>query len=155
LVRAVLGLGVVWAGLNGTDTGSWLIGLPTVLIAAALVSRMPRRRRSALRWSGVPPFAVYFLRQSALGGWDVARRVMGRRLTIDPGVVAYRSSLPDGAELHLFLSIISLLPGTLTAQFDGDAVRVHAIDVASDLQSELAVLERRIAGMFAGAGNGS
>jgi multicomponent Na+:H+ antiporter subunit E len=154
-VRAALGLGVVWAGLNGTDMGSWLVGLPTVLTGALLVSRMHRRRQPALRWAGVAPFAVYFLRQSVLGGWDVARRVMGPRLTIDPGFVAYRTSLPEGAERHLFLSVISLLPGTLTARFEGDTAHVHAIDVESDLQTELALLEQRVAGMFASRGNGS
>jgi multicomponent Na+:H+ antiporter subunit E len=154
-VRAALGLGLVWAGLNGADVKSWLIGGPTVLTAAVLFSRMHWPRRPVLRWAGVLPFAVFFVRQSVLGGWDVARRVMGPRLAIDPGFVDYRTSLPDGAERHLFLSVISLLPGTLTAQFEGDAVRVHAIDAASDIQPELAALERRIAGLFAGAVNES
>jgi multicomponent Na+:H+ antiporter subunit E len=113
------------------------------------------RPRPVLRWAGILPFVGFFLRHSALGGWDVARRVMWPQLTIDPGFVSYRTSLPDGAERNLFLSVISLLPGTLTAQFDGDAVRVHAIDVESDLEAELVLLEHRIAGMFAGTRNGS
>jgi multicomponent Na+:H+ antiporter subunit E len=139
--------------LNGSDLGSWLIGVPVVLIGALLVGRMHRRERPALLWAGILPFAGYFLRQSALGGWDVARRVMRPQLTIDPGYYSFRTSLPDGAERHLFLSVVSLLPGTLTARFEGDAVRVHAIDVGSDLESELALLEQRIARMFARAGN--
>ena len=152
--RWFLVLSAVWFALNGTDVDSWLIGVPSVLIAACLGSRL-NRRQSALRWAGILPFVGFFMRHSALGGWDVARRVMRPQLTIDPGFVSYRTSLHDGAGKNLFLSVISLLPGTLTARFDGDAVRVHALDVGSDLEAELALLERRIAGMFAGAGNRS
>jgi multicomponent Na+:H+ antiporter subunit E len=148
-------LAAAWFGLNGADPGSWLIGVPTIMVGSLLVARMHRRQGPELRWAGIPAFAFYFLRQSALGGWDVARRVMRPRPAIDPGFLSYRTTLPDGAERHLFLSVISLLPGTLTARFDGDRVRVHAIDVGSDLEPELAELERRIGGIFAGAGNGS
>jgi multicomponent Na+:H+ antiporter subunit E len=150
--RAALWLAVVWFGLNGADLRSWLIGLPAVVGAAVLVARSPRGRPLNLRWAGLPPFGLFFVRKSVIGGWDVARRVLGFRLRIAPGTVFFETSLPPGPARVLFLNVISLLPGTLTAAVDGDAVTVHTLDVHADLEPELRELERRVAGLFAGLG---
>jgi multicomponent Na+:H+ antiporter subunit E len=93
------------------------------------------------------PFVYFFFRQSILGGWDVARRVLGGRLDIAPGSVTFDTSLPPGPARHLLLNTISLLPGTLSAGIVGDRIDVHAIDTGTDHQSDLRRLERRIASL--------
>jgi multicomponent Na+:H+ antiporter subunit E len=149
--NAVL-LAAVWLGLNGRDHASWLIGLPAVLAAAAMATRLQLTPRTQLRWQGLIAFFVYFLRQSVLGGWDVARRVLAPRLDICPGHVAYNSALPTGPARYLFLSVISLLPGTLSADDDGENVKVHVLDESSDWRAELGELELRVAGVFSETG---
>jgi multicomponent Na+:H+ antiporter subunit E len=148
--RAALLLGLVWLGLNGTDLASWLIGVPALLSAAALATRFPPGRPLGLRWSGLLPFGLFFFRKSVLGGWDVALRVLGYRLRVAPGFVEFETALPPGPARHLFLNVISLLPGTVTADVQGDRIVIHALDVSVDSQAGLRELELRVAGLFVG-----
>jgi multicomponent Na+:H+ antiporter subunit E len=53
------------------------------------------------------------------------------------------------------LSIISLLPGTLSAGIEGDCIDVHAIDINDDPTADLRRLEQRVAGLFTGFGDRS
>jgi multicomponent Na+:H+ antiporter subunit E len=141
-------LGLVWLGLNGPDLASWLIGVPTILAASTLVMRYPRHRPLDLRWAGLAGFALFFFRQSVLGGWDVARRVLEPRPRIDPGYVDYETSLPPGPARHFYIGVISLLPGTLTTDVEGDRIVVHAIDVEADPEAALGELEVQVARIF-------
>jgi multicomponent Na+:H+ antiporter subunit E len=144
----VVPLALVWLGLNGPDLASWLIGAPAILAASTLVVRFPRHRPFDLRWAGLVGFAPFFFRQSVLGGWDVARRVVESRLRIDPGYVDYETILPEGPARHFFMGVINLLPGTLTTDVEGDRIVVHAIDVEADTESALRELEAQVARIF-------
>ncbi|MEE4271033.1 MAG: Na+/H+ antiporter subunit E [Thermoanaerobaculales bacterium] len=141
-------LALIWFGFNGSDTASWIVGVPSVLIAAWAATRYPGRRSLRFRLTGFVGYSVYFLRQSLLGGWDVARRVLTRDMPIEPGHVSYTTALPAGPARDLLLSTISLLPGTLSAGLDGDRIDVHALDATSDVEADLGRLERRVAGVF-------
>ncbi len=149
-LRSAAALAVIWLGLCGPSLESWYVGVPAVLAAAWTASRFPASLPLGLRWSGLVPFASFFLRESVVGGWDVARRVLAPEMRIAPGHVAYRTSLPPGPARHLMLSSISLLPGTLSAGIEGDCIDVHAIDVNDDPSAGLRRLEQRVAGLFTG-----
>ncbi len=146
-VSRLLLLGLVWLGLNGADFRSWWIGGPVV---AAVAWQMAKRRGHSprLRWSRLPAFAAYFLRESVYGGWDVARRVWHRRLPVNPGFVQFNTVLPDGPARHWFLNVISLLPGTLSAGLEGDRIIVHALDTRADTAGQLRALEARVGGLW-------
>jgi multicomponent Na+:H+ antiporter subunit E len=139
--------GLVWLGLNGLDLRSWWIGGP---VMTAVAWQMAKRRGSSprLRWSRLPAFAAYFLRESVYGGWDVARRVWRRRLPVNPGFVQFTTLLPDGPARHWFLNVISLLPGTLSAGLEGDRIMVHALDTRTDTRGQLRALESRVGGLW-------
>jgi len=149
------GLAVIWLGLCGPSLESWYVGAPAVLVAAWTATRFPASLPHGLRWSGLLPFAFHFLRESVVGGWDVARRVLAPEMRIAPGHVTYRTSLPPGPARHLMLSTTSLLPGTLSAGIEGDCIDVHAIDINDDPMADLRRLEQRVAGLFTGFGDRS
>ena len=148
IARAAAPLGLVWLGLNGSDLASWLIGVPAILTASALVAWFPRHQTSDLRWTGLAGFALFFLGQSVLGGWDVARRVLERRPRIAPGYVNYETSLPAGPARRLYVAVISLLPGTLTTDVEGDRIVVHTLDLGAAPEAALEKLETRVARIF-------
>ena len=139
---------LVWLGLNRNDLGSWLIGAPAVVAAAALGGVLQADRRPRLRWRGLLPFAAFFLRESLRGGWDVAWRVFHPRLPVAPGFIRFATALPDGPVRYLFVNVVSLLPGTVASGFDGDEVIVHALDVNSGVETALRGVERRVAKLF-------
>jgi multicomponent Na+:H+ antiporter subunit E len=147
--RAAVALALVWAGLNGTDLASWIIGVPVVACAAFLATAMPAGRRWRLRGAGLPSFLAFFLLESLRGGFDVARRVFHPRLPVHPGFVTFETTLPEGSPRLLFANVVSLLPGTVSAGIEGNRIRVHALDASLDLNDALRALETRVARLFA------
>ena len=143
-------LGLVWLGLNGADAASWMVGAPVVIMIAAVVARRPAPGFTTVHWGQAASFAVFFLWRSLVGGWDVAWKVLRASLPIAPGYLEHETILPEGAARNLFLSTISLLPGTLTAEVQGSTVRVHCLDLGSDPGDELRRLELHVAAMFPG-----
>jgi multicomponent Na+:H+ antiporter subunit E len=140
---------LVWLGLTEGDLKDWWLGLAFVAIAAAasLVLMPPGGRR--WRPGGVAPFVAFFLRQSLLGGLDVARRALDPRMPVDPVFIEFRTGLTDEAAIVLLADIASLLPGTVTADIAGQHLVVHVLDRNMPAPDTLRRLEERIAGLTA------
>ena len=136
---------LLWTALNGADLASWTIGVPAIAAAAWLGEALAPPRRARWRWSYVPAFFAWFVRQSLAGGVDVARLAWRRPGRLDPATFAYDTRLPEGAPRLLFCAVVSLLPGTLVYALEGDRVHVHALARAQDLGEQLRALEERIA----------
>jgi len=142
----------LWLVIAGSDPGSWIIGIPTVLFATWASLRLNPQTtaagRSGMRLFGILRFAPYFVFQSICGGLDVAQRVFRPTLRIYPGFQSYRPRLNDPIARVVFLDSISLLPGTLSADMRDGLIQIHALDARGDLQPELARLEAAVAMLF-------
>ncbi|MCG7983591.1 MAG: Na+/H+ antiporter subunit E [Candidatus Thiodiazotropha lotti] len=146
---SILGLlSLVWLLLAGDDWSSWLIGLPVVILAtwSILLLRAPAAGRFNL--SGLLRFLPYFIWESVLGGVDVASRVISPKMRIAPGFLTYRIELSNPSARRLFVNSLSLLPGTLAADLEGDSLRIHALDRGIDLDGELKRLERMVSAVY-------
>jgi len=138
----------IWWLLNPGDHASWLIGGPSIVLGAALAALLPRPAASRLSVLGAVRFASFFLWQSVRGAVDVALRALDPRLPIDPGFRRLEIDLPPGPPMILFANTVTLLPGTLAAELDGNRVVVHALDQAADLEAELDRLARQVRDLF-------
>jgi len=152
VLRGVI-FALIWVALAGPDPDSWVIGVPAILAATwvslALSDRkQPDRNRRALSILGLLRFLPFFLWESLRGGVDVAARVLTPRPRVDPGTRSYRMRLQSAAARLVFVDSISLLPGTLSADLQGDLVTIHALDVGDDIERGLQRLERQVAGLF-------
>ena len=147
LTRLVL-FALVWLVLVGTDLQSWIIGVPAVVAATVAAGRLSRLVGTDPRPLALIAFVPFFVWESILGGIDVARRVLGPRVLIDPALVTYRPRLTDAAARVAFLDTISLLPGTLSADFRDGIAYVHALDGSDAVVAGLERLEARIARLF-------
>ncbi len=144
-LRAVF-FALVWWVLTDGDMGSWLIGLPLVLVATLVsVSLLPGFSISLL---GTVRFVPFFLWHSLRGGVDVAKRVLHPELPISPAMVCYRWRLPPGLSRVFMANVVSLLPGTLSAELEAEQLHVHVLDQTADFDSEMPLLEERVAQMF-------
>ncbi len=135
-----------WVMVEGRP-GSWAVGVPVALAAALVAARMappPRRWPNPAALLG---FAAFFAVQSLRGGWDVARRALSPAMPLAPGFAEVRTTLPEGAARVLFADVISLLPGTLTVELEGDVIRLHGLDLGPGLEAEVRDLERRVAAL--------
>lgn len=147
LVR-IAWMALLWLALNGLDGSSWIVGGPAVLAAAWIsVQLLPA---ASWRWTvpGALAFAVYFLRESVRGGWDVAWRAISPRLALSPAIVCHPFHLPPGAARLFFCSAISLLPGTAVVAIEQSSVCVHVLDNSPAVKEELQELEQRVGTLF-------
>ena len=89
----------------------------------------------------------FFFRRSLQGGVDVARRAFHPRMPIAPELIDYPLRLPPGLPRVILVNTVSLLPGTLSAELDGQVLKVHVLDGLGDFMPELEALEQSVARM--------
>lgn len=142
----------LWGLLTAGATGSWIIGAPVILLAAWFARPPDQREGVTLSVRGVAAFLPFFVWESVRGGVDVARRVLAPSPCLATGFQDYRMSLSDPRAQLLFVNTVSLLPGTLATDLYGDMVRVHALDVNTDIRTDLGRLEAAVARMYSGEG---
>jgi multicomponent Na+:H+ antiporter subunit E len=142
-------LALLWWAISGADVESWLVGIPVVLVSAAVavVPGPPPDWRVSMR--GLMRFLPFFIWRSCVGGVDVAVRALDPRLPISPSLERHALRLsPGGPARVFFVNIVSLLPGTLVAQLHDDHVTVHVLRGGSSAVDGLRDLEWRVAALF-------
>ena len=159
LLRLGLFAGLWWL-LTENVWISWVIGIIVVPLAAWLSLSLFARQlpgaddstaQQRLSLSGLLLFIPYFTLQSLRGGWDTARRVLHPQLDVDPGFREYTMQhLPPGPARALFMSIVSLLPGTVTVEGHHDnQLLIHMLSNDNFDEHALAICEQRVAALFA------
>jgi multicomponent Na+:H+ antiporter subunit E len=93
-------------------------------------------------------FLVWLVGRIIPAGLQIAYHVMHPKLPIDPGVLRFRTTLRSPVARTMLANSITLVPGTMTLEVDGDEFIVHAFipSAADDLAS--AKLQNRIADIF-------
>ncbi len=138
----------LWWLLSGGDPASWVIGVPAVLAAGWWSWRLGPGGTGAVSLPGLLRFVPFFLWQSLRGGIDVSLRTLAPRMRIHPGFTVYRTGLRRRDARLLFVNCVSLLPGTLAADIDGDRLEVHQLDSTTDANGELRRLESVVARVY-------
>lgn len=141
-------LAVVWWIISDGVAGSWLIGVPAVLIAAHLSMALNPTPTQRVHLISLVKFIPFFLYESIRGGIDVAHRACSSRLPMAPAFLIYPLRLPEGAAQTFFAGIVSLLPGTLSTRIKGRALQLHVLDDTAQIVKELEILELKVAGIF-------
>ncbi len=147
LTRTALLAGLWWLIVQGS-LNAWVIGLPAIAAAAFASMLLNGKELPRLSLSGFFRFLALFLRESVVGGIDVARRTLRPRLRINPGFTTYHLSLRDARARVLLINCIGLLPGTLSADCQGDHALLHLLDVGEDPERQIRRLEQAIADLF-------
>lgn len=148
IVPRLLLLAALWWLIAQGSRDAWLIGVPAVAAALLISVRLGASPIAGISTRGAAAFLVLFLRESISGGVDVARRTLMPRLRIQPGFREYRIQLGEQRARILLVNCISLLPGTLAAQLDGDRLELHLLDSTANPEPELLRLEGAIARLF-------
>lgn len=140
---AYLGYGVVAAGF-----ATW-VSLLLMPVHSGSAGGIAARVRAGVGLAG------WSLMQLVLGGVDVARRVLSRRVDVDPEVVTVDVRLPAGMAREFALGLMSLLPGTLVQETEGDRARLHALSPNLDAAGQWRELEQRVMAATGSQGAGS
>jgi len=134
----------LWWLLSGGVLSSWLIGVPVVLAASWSLQRLRSTRADSISITGLIRFVPLFLWESLRGGVDVAMRTLAPHMRIRPGLVVYSTRLQSATARVFFINCVSLLPGTLAADFNGNQLTIHMLDVSIDPEDELRRLEHAV-----------
>jgi multicomponent Na+:H+ antiporter subunit E len=137
---------VLWWVLNGGDLQGWMVGMPFVVLASWLSLQLWTEYR--LSFVGVLRFLPWFGLQSLAGATDVARRALDPRMPLRPGLVPVRLRLPPGVCRVSLANIVTMLPGTLSADLVDDELVIHTLDISRDMHAMVRDLEPRIAAVF-------
>lgn len=144
-VQSAIVLAVLWLALDGLANP--LPGLLFASVGAVLGAWLAPGESYPWRPLRLLGFFAWFLRESLRGGIDVAARALHPRLPIEPCLVEHRMALPDGMPRTVMMSVLSLLPGTLSADLRADGrLTVHAL--APEALAGVVQLERRVAQLF-------
>jgi multicomponent Na+:H+ antiporter subunit E len=151
-VRAALWRGallaLLWWALTDGRPGSWGVGAVSVTLStAASLVLLPPVETTVSR-IGVLRFIAFFIVQSLRGGVQVAGFALRPRIGLKPGFHEVAMRLPKGLGRVLLANTLSLLPGTLSVELDGDRLCLHVLDDTAPTDTEVRAAEARIAHML-------
>lgn len=136
----------MWLVFDGLQ--DWPVGMLVAAIGAGLAGWLGQV--SNFSWSlwRLPGFVAFFVLESLRGGFDVAWRSLHPRLPVRPEFFEHEIALPQGQPSTLLISVISLLPGTLSAELrrDEHLLVIHALNPGG--AGSVHRLERRIARLY-------
>jgi len=141
----------VWLILTAGDLTSLIIAVPFIALAILLQPVAANRcEKSSLlvNISGLLQFAWFFILESLRGGVDVSRRVLAAETRVDPVFYDYSMQLQRPHAQQLFISSISLLPGTLCADMNNNQLRIHTLDQQMDTTQGIRRLESLVGKIF-------
>ena len=148
ILRAVFFV-LLWAILSG---GLWReTGIIVVIIfAGTLVSLVlcpPGCWQISLR--KLPVFLFTFLKDSFLGGVDVAFRAFSPSMPLESIMVEFSHDMGEKEQL-LFGWVVSLLPGTVCLSLGTKTLQIHSLD--KSIEERLRILEKEIRELLGGKG---
>lgn len=140
--------GLIWVIISKGDFTSWVVGLPSIALAVTITDRLFAMRIQKVNISLLPGFIIWFLWHSLRGGMDVAWRALQPSVQLDPGFLHYHMTLPQGQARLIMINVVSLLPGTLSADIEGDVLVLHALDTTADVIAETLNAEQRVSALY-------
>jgi multicomponent Na+:H+ antiporter subunit E len=120
---------LAWGELTVANLASGVVVTGALLMSFPTLRRAARPRRVDLR--GSVRLAASVAAQVLTANIEMTRRILGRRTTFRPVVVAHRFRQPSEAVATVMSSIIALSPGTMTIDVaeDSSVIYVHFFDV--------------------------
>ena len=149
--RWMLLLLALWLMLTAGDIASWIIGLPFIALAILLQpisDNSSNKFGRSLNIIGLLQFIYFFIIESFRGGVDVSRRVLAAKPRVNPVFYDYHMQLQRSYAQQLFISSISLLPGTLCADIDENRLRIHTLDRHMETAEGIKRLESLVGKIF-------
>jgi multicomponent Na+:H+ antiporter subunit E len=144
---------VIWVIMAGELRDAVVPGLAAAVLATwvSVLLLPPDPGFAQLRPLAVLRLAIRFVWGSVVAGLDIAKRAFSPSLPLEPGYVTYPVALPPGTSRNLFMSVTSLMPGTLPAGTDDSGRLIyHCLDVEQPVVLELEQEEAQLVAALGG-----
>ena len=135
-----------WMLLNGSLAPDILVvGLIAAIVitflfsnSLAVISELSTTPRALIAAVG---YVFFFARELVKSNLNLARIVLSPALPLNPGIVKVRTRLKSRMGRLLLANSITLTPGTLTVDIDGEWLYIHWATVASaDIEAATAAI---------------
>jgi multicomponent Na+:H+ antiporter subunit E len=145
----VVALVAFWFLLSGETAPLFLgLGALSVILSLALAARLRIIDRDASPYHRIVQLMLYLgwlLVEIVKANVAVIARIVGPRHAIDPVMVNLRTTARTDLGKSLFANSITLTPGTVTVDIDGDALKVHALVREASPVASFAAMDRKAA----------
>lgn len=127
---------VFWVLLNGSlATDVLVVGLVAAFAIALLfrdsLSVFSEFRATPRAFGTAVLYVFYFLKELVKSNLRLAAIVLSPSLPVNPGIVKVRTRLKSRMGRLLLANSITLTPGTLTVELDGEWLYIHWVTVES------------------------
>lgn len=145
----LVALALFWFGLSG-ETSPFFIGLAviTIVLTLMLSARLKVIDRNASPYHRALQMFFYvcwLMVEIVKANIAVIAKVVGPSHAIDPAVVRLRTRAKSDLGKALFANSITLTPGTVTMDVEGDKVLVHALVRENASVASFEPMDRRAA----------
>jgi multicomponent Na+:H+ antiporter subunit E len=156
-MRRATGLGFVlfgtWMLWSGhTEVLLLTLGVLSCVLVAVVSLRMgvvdDEGPRLGFVWR-LARYAPWLLWQIVRANVDVARRILNPKLPIAPRLIRVRTQQRSALGRTVFANSITLTPGTVSVDLEGDHVVVHALTAEAASELLEGAMNRRVAGLEA------
>ncbi|MGF1643430.1 MAG: Na+/H+ antiporter subunit E [Thiotrichales bacterium] len=125
-----------WLMLNGSLAADNLLVGAVASLAIAVLFRDGFSFFTEMRPTGAAviagfQFFGYFFKEMVESNFRLAAIVVAPRLPVNPGIVKVRTRLKSRMGRLMLANSITLTPGTLTVELDGEWLYVHWVDMES------------------------
>ncbi|MFH0993782.1 MAG: Na+/H+ antiporter subunit E [bacterium] len=131
---------LVYLFLAGFSIDEVILGSIVSAILTILLSKYINFKIDVLLpWRLVKFVVVYipvFLWKLLLANFDIARRVLTPKIPLNPGIVRIKTHLKGDFGKLTLANSITLTPGTLSIDVEGDSLYVHTVDVQGGNEAE-------------------
>jgi multisubunit Na+/H+ antiporter MnhE subunit len=133
-------------------TGAVTAGVVAGSLSAVVVETEPSLSGVLARSLRATAFLPYLLSEVVKANLGVAYVILHPDLPIDPRTVSYDPETEGRFERAVLANAITLTPGTLTVDVDGDSFSVHALTESTRAGLEEGSLRRAVRWVFHGGG---
>jgi multicomponent Na+:H+ antiporter subunit E len=132
---------LVWIGLtNSLAIQELLVGAVVAFVVARffISNKAFNLKEVAVKYI---KFIPLFFKNLVVSNIEVAKIVLNPKLPINTGIVKLKTHLTSDYDKLLLANAITLTPGTITIELDGEDLYVHVLDLKSE---DRAVLQEEI-----------
>ena len=147
-INLTLFLFAIWLLLSGHYTLLLLIfGLLSALLIVLLAHRadlVDREIHTVLLKPSLVPYWLWLGREIIKSNIDVSRRILNPSMPISPKIFTVRAGQKTDLGRVTYGNSITLVPGTVTVDVDGDIFTVHALTQEAAADLERGEMNRRV-----------
>ena len=155
-VALIVALASAWLLWSGYFDNALLLSLGAVSVATVFILAL---RMGLVDREGVPiQLGVRLLLYAPWLAWevfkanlDVARRILSPGLPIDPRIIEVKAGQREDLGRVIYANSITLTPGTVSIDAEGDVITVHALTAEAALGVEAGDMDRKVSWLEGGA----